>query len=392
MPHLHVASFNSVTMPITSGDVAFDFIATNVIHPDEQLIATHYENKRFFLLKKENQKSILLKSDKITRPSPNYLVKHALLAYAECAALQIIDSNVDQDSKSHHLENNTALRDIHYFASNFSTQRDVQIEVGFGSGRHLLHQAKNNPETLFIGIEIHKASIEQVLKQIAIQHLDNVLVLDYDARLFLELVPSNSVSKIFVHFPVPWDKKPHRRVISSSFLDEAERVLNTNGKLELRTDSDNYFEYAYQTFIARNQIALEVHKNRDIVVSSKYEDRWKRMEKNIYDITMINHNLSAPRQSNTDFSFTSCHLDEATLLTLNGTTQRFENGFVHFERLYRIEASQGFMYRLAMGSFDRPEHLYVIIDPKGCRYFPSPPIASRSNLSAHSVLKVTING
>ena len=42
-----------------------------------------------------------------------------------------------------------------------------------------------NPDILFIGIEIHRPSIEQVLKQVSIQGLDNLLVLDYDARLFM---------------------------------------------------------------------------------------------------------------------------------------------------------------------------------------------------------------
>jgi len=48
--------------------------------------------------------------------------------------------------------------------------------VGFGSGRHLLHQAINNPDILFIGIEIHFPSIEQVLKQITIKNLHVVSV------------------------------------------------------------------------------------------------------------------------------------------------------------------------------------------------------------------------
>jgi len=137
-----------------------------------------------------------------------------------------------------------------HFAKNFPTEREVRIEVGFGSGRHLLHQAANNPDILFIGIEIHRPSIEQVLKQVVIQELDNVMVLDYDARLFMELVPSNIVGKIYVHFPVPWDKKPHRRVISTTFIEEARRVLKVGGTLELRTDSENYYAYSYETFIA----------------------------------------------------------------------------------------------------------------------------------------------
>jgi len=51
----------------------------------------------------------------------------------------------------------------------------------------------------------------------------------------MELIPSNIVGKVYVHFPVPWDKKPHRRVISTSFIEESRRVLKVGGQLELRT-------------------------------------------------------------------------------------------------------------------------------------------------------------
>ncbi len=54
------------------------------------------------------------------------------------------------------------------------------------------------------------------------------------------LLTSNKVEKIFVHFPVPWDKKPHRRIFSNEFINEALRILKIKGTLELRTDSRKY--------------------------------------------------------------------------------------------------------------------------------------------------------
>ena len=390
MPHLHVKSFKEADFPLSEGEISFDFIATNYKHTEEKLIATKYEGKSFFLLVKESDK-VLIKSDKITRPSPNYLVKHALLAYAKATDTEIISSNVDDAGKSVHLQNETALKDINYFSKSFPKNRDIQIEVGFGSGRHLLHQAENNPDILFIGIEIHKASIEQVLKQISIKNLNNVLVLDYDARLFLELVPSNVVSKIFVHFPVPWDKKPNRRVISKSFIDEAERVLKKEGRLELRTDSENYYAYSYETFISRNQISLHVNKNMDISISSKYEDRWKRMQKNIYDITMTNQVVSEPLKESYDFSLKKIKISREKLIELNGSTKKFDDGFIHFERLYTIDDGR-LLYRIAMGSFNRPEHLYLLIEGENSHYFPDTPISSKTNQKIHNHLKELLDG
>lgn len=385
MPHIHIRSFKPAALPLQSDQVRFDFMATNVEHADEHLIAAKMDEKAFFLLVKEGEEKSLIKSDKISRPSPNFYIKKALQTYAAASGCEVLDSNLSDASRNAHLSTESALHSIHDFARAFPTEREVRIEVGFGSGRHLLHQAKAHPGILFIGIEIHKPSIEQVLKQINIQGLDNLLLLDYDARLFLELVPSNIAGRIYVHFPVPWDKKPHRRVINEAFVNEAIRVLQPGGKLELRTDSDNYFAYAFETFTALQKVDLQIFKNREIAISSKYEDRWKRMEKNIYDITMTNEEESPPLQPKGDFSFTAKALSEEKIRSLNGTTLRFEGGFLHFERLYKTTDGR-MMFRLSMGSFERPEHLYLIIGGDGAGYFPSPPVPSRTNFAAHSKL------
>ena len=390
MPHLHIEEFKQIDFPQVYDEVHFNFMASNAKHEDEKLISPTVEGEDFFLLVKEEQSRNLLKTDKLTRPASIYNVHRALLAYAKVADLHVVNSNVPQAQKNIHLQEETALKKIEYFANEFPQDREVRIEVGFGSGRHLLHQAAKNTDVLFIGIEIHRPSIEQVLKQSVIQKLDNLLVLDYDARLFMELVPSNIVGAIYVHFPVPWDKKPHRRVISTSFIKEARRVLKVGGTLELRTDSENYYAYSYETFIAFNKTTLQINKNKDIAVSSKYEDRWKKQEKNIYDVTMINDEFSDALVIEGDFTFSEPGLSFGDITGLHNKTFRFEDGFLHFERVYILK--EGVMLRLSMGSFDRPEHLYLIIDNEKIAYYPELPLKSRSNLKAHKELNKVLHG
>ncbi len=390
MPHIHIKSFNPVTLPAREGEVDFQFMATNVAHADEHLIATRIDDKAFFLLVKNTPENTLLKSEKISRPSPTYLVKQALNRFATLTKSEILASNVDDTTKHVHLSKDESLWNIHDFAEGFPEADDVRIEVGFGSGRHLLHQAQANPNILFIGIEIHKPSIEQVLKQINILGLTNLILLDYDARLFLELVPSNIVSRIYVHSPVPWDKKPHRRVISTALINESARVLAPEGRLELRTDSENYFAYSWETFISLNKAKLEVQKNQDIAVSSKYEDRWRKMEKNIYDITLINEERSPEIDLSGSYRFKS-GLDEERLMKLNATTTKVAGGFIHFERLYRTDDGR-MMFRVSMGSFERPEHLYIIVGNEESYYFPTQPVPSQVNFAVHKHLDELLHG
>jgi tRNA (guanine-N7-)-methyltransferase len=313
------------------------------------------------------------------------------LAYAECAKLHIIDSNVDNAPENTHLKTHDALKSISYFAENFPRDREVRIEIRFGSARHLLHQAAANPNVLFIGLEIHKPSIEQALKQIVIQNLQNIMILDYEARIFLEFVPSNIVSRIYVHFPVPWDKKPHRRVISESFLKESERVLCVGGRLELRTDSENYYRFALETFSTPRQSCFDVRKNQEIAIVSKYEDRWKKMEKNIYDVTFTCEVESPEADAIGDFSFSSTSISKEAIEALSRDTYKREWGFIHVERKFTI-GEDGAMIRLAMGSFDRPESNYVIIEKGTARYFPSLPVRSNANLKAHILLDELLHG
>jgi len=389
MPHLHIREFKEIEFPKTQDGVRFDFIAKN-INNNEQLISVDFENDKFFLVVKTEKDKNLLKSDKLTRPASIHNVHKALSSYAKLANLEVLASNVPSVQKNIHLKETVALKDINYFATNFPHAKSVRIEVGFGSGRHLLHQASQNRDVLFIGLEIHRPSIEQVLKQINIQHLDNLLVLDYDARLFLELVPSNIVDKIYVHFPVPWDKKPHRRVISTNFIEEAKRVLCVDGTLELRTDSEKYYAYSYETFIAFNKTTLHINKNKDIAVSSKYEDRWKKMQKNIYDLTMINDEESPKLTIEGSFEFADVTLSKDKLLKLHGMIEKFDGGFIHFERVYSL--NNGVMIRLSMGSFDRPEHLFLIVEGDKASYYKGSPLKSKTNLLAHKYLNGVLHG
>jgi tRNA (guanine-N7-)-methyltransferase len=50
------------------------------------------------------------------------------------------------------------------------------------------------------------------------------------------------------------------------------------------------------------------------------------------------------------------------------------------------------MIRLSMGSFDRPESTYVLIENGFARYYPSLPIRSSTNLKAHILLDELLHG
>ncbi len=386
MPNIQTKKLNYKVFPLSQDGYTFHYIA-NSEKINEKLIYTTFEDKSFFLKIIERTDDYLIKYDKLTRVSPIKIIKDALKAFQTLHNLELTFSNIESKKETQHLEkSDTYLKKISYFAHDFKTDREIWLEVGFGSGRHLLHQALAHPEIQFIGLEIHGPSIEQVIKQCKIQNINNLLLAAFDARIFLEFLPSNSVGKLFVHFPVPWDKKPHRRVISPAFIDESTRVLKQGGTLELRTDSENYYAYAYETFINLTQCDLQIRKNQEIAISSKYEDRWKKQEKNIYDITLTNHETSKEKEKITKLTFKNQPSFKAIKEKFSPHVFKGDDYFVHFERLYEIDENSGII-KLSFGAFEKCEHKYLIFNDNKIQYFPYEALPIKQNLKSHKKIE-----
>jgi tRNA (guanine-N7-)-methyltransferase len=392
MPHIVFERKELITTPSNKDGVDFEFIAksynfTEKVRKIEYRIALKNENKEFLLSLKPKDENLMIKADKVTRISPVTLVKNALNAYVNLNEANVLFSNTNNLKLKNEIENKY-LKDINYFVDEFNTDKEIQIEIGFGSGRHLLHQAKTNPNIQFIGLEIHYPSIEQLLKQLELQNITNVLVVNYDARLFMEFIESNKVGKIFVHFPVPWDKKPHRRIYSNEFVNEALRVLKVTGTLELRTDSRKYFDFCTQvlTNLPKGKITIDI--NKDLAVSSKYEDRWKKQGKNIYDVVLEAFDEDENINLNFDFSF-DFKIDFNKTLTSIPTKSIIEKDyFIHVEELYIIESSDNSgLVKITMGNFDRPVTKYLHINNGNVSYYQGNPLPTSSNINAHKKLK-----
>ena len=392
MPHIVFERKELITTPSQKDGVGFEFIAksynfTQKTRKTEYKIALKNQGKEFLLSLKPKDENFMIKADKVTRLSPVTLVKNALNAYVSLNNANVLFSNthnlkLKDESKSEY------LKDINYFVDEFNTEKEIQIEIGFGSGRHLLHQAKVNPNIQFVGLEIHYPSIEQLLKQLELQNITNVLVVNYDARLFMEFIESNKVGKIFVHFPVPWDKKPHRRIYSNEFVNEALRVLKISGTLELRTDSRKYFDFCTEvlTNLPKGRITIDI--NKDLAVSSKYEDRWKKQGKNIYDVVLEAFNEDANINLDFDFSFDFEVNFENILKDIPTKSIIEKNFFIHVEELYVIEdIKNSGLIKLTMGNFDRPVTKYLYVNEGKISYYQGNPLPTSANIDAHKKLK-----
>lgn len=389
MPNFHTRSLKPLHCPCTYHDTTFHWQATS--RKGNVLVLATCRGETFMLrvLPKEAG-GFLVKGDKVTRPTQASFLQKALIDFRDMSEAQVSHSNIEP-KKFLDVRCSAYLKEIDFFADAFDTPKEIWVEIGFGSGRHLLHQAKKNPHVQFIGLEIHKPSIEQVLKQCELQSIDNIFVIDYDARQFMEFLSSNSVGRIFVHFPVPWDKKPHRRVFSAAFIEEALRVLHVNATLELRTDSDAYFSFAFEQMMQLSRADVHVKKNAALEITSKYEDRWRKMEKDIYDVILRNEQASPDKERIGRLAF-DFHVDFAEVReAFEEILRRGEGFFVHFEELFTIDEHSG-LIRLSFGANERNEKCYIFIDHATMRYLPERVLDTKSNRAAHTLIEEWFHG
>ncbi|GGY46098.1 tRNA (guanosine(46)-N7)-methyltransferase TrmB [Parvularcula lutaonensis] len=121
----------------------------------------------------------------------------------------------------------------------------VFFEIGFGGGEHLAWQAEAHPEALCFGAEPFINGVAKLLVLIEEKLLENVKVLEGDARPALEAVPDGSLDKLFLLQPDPWPKKRHhkRRMVSQHFFGEAARALRPGGELRISSDIADYIRW-----------------------------------------------------------------------------------------------------------------------------------------------------
>ncbi|MFI4974275.1 MAG: tRNA (guanosine(46)-N7)-methyltransferase TrmB [Caulobacterales bacterium] len=130
------------------------------------------------------------------------------------------------------------------------TAREVWLEIGFGSGEHMLGQAARRPDVLVIGAEPFLNGVGAALRGVEDLGLGNVRLHAGDGRDVMARLPDASLARIFVLFPDPWPKARHhkRRLISDGFVAEAARLLAPGGRIRFATDWSDYAHWTLERF------------------------------------------------------------------------------------------------------------------------------------------------
>ena len=128
----------------------------------------------------------------------------------------------------------------------FGNDRPLHLEIGFGSGEHLVDRADMLSDHGFIGCEPFLNGVAAVLGHIRDRHLANVRLWRGDALEVLDRLPDGALSFLYLLHPDPWPKARHakRRMVNDGPLDLIAAKLRTGGEFRLATDDPTYLAWA----------------------------------------------------------------------------------------------------------------------------------------------------
>lgn len=174
----------------------------------------------------------------------------------------------------------------------FDRDAPLVVEIGFGMGDSLHQMCLAQPDTNFIGIEVHPPGVGRLMNCAAEDDLANLKVYLADAKDVLgECLPDESISRIQIYFPDPWHKKKHkkRRLIQPDFVSHLTPKLQPGGLLHMATDWQDYAEQMLDVMEAKEGYDSVSGKGQysqrpDWRPETKFERRGHKLGHGVWDL------------------------------------------------------------------------------------------------------------
>ena len=200
-------------------------------------------------------------------------------------------SNVIQPTRKDLISNLFNLKGK-WNSSYFKNNNPIIIELGCGKGEYTVNLAKLNPNKNYIGIDIKGARFWRGAKTAIDEKLENVVFLRTQIELLEYVFKNDEIHEIWLTFPDPQIKFQRRkhRLINPVFLELYKKILNKNGIIHLKTDSEFLHGYTLGLLEKLNIKPLfsnhDIYKNNNapnevININTHYEKLFLKEGKNI---------------------------------------------------------------------------------------------------------------
>ena len=178
------------------------------------------------------------------------------------------------------------------FEKEFGRQAPCIFEIGFGMGDSLVSMAQTHPENNYLGIDVHRPGLGNLLKKIEENKITNVRVLCGDAvEVLKNNIDNESLDAVYLFFPDPWPKKKHhkRRIVKSEFVQLIKEKLKTSGLFHMATDWENYAEHMVEVMLLAEGFVNKGNEQGfierpDYRPLTKFENRGIKLGHGVWDI------------------------------------------------------------------------------------------------------------
>lgn len=179
----------------------------------------------------------------------------------------------------------------------FGNDRPIYVELGMGKGRFISEMSARNPDINFIGVDMYDELIRRasekarnVWSEKGVESPPNLALLRANIEHIEKMFAPGEIERIFLNFSDPWPKSKHarRRLTHPRFLQKYIELLNENGEIHFKTDSQSLFEFSLNSFaeteLQLRNISLNLHKDgpREDLVFTEYESKFVEKGQNIY--------------------------------------------------------------------------------------------------------------
>lgn len=179
------------------------------------------------------------------------------------------------------------------WASNiFKNNKPIVLELGCGKGEYTVNLAKKNPDCNFIGIDIKGARFWRGAKTALEEGLSNCFFLRTQIELVDYLFSENEISEIWITFPDPQIKykRTKHRMTNPEFLQKYKNILQHDGFLHLKTDSEFMHGYTlgllqglgYEICYAHHDVYGNEYSPKEVTsIQTFYEKQYLDIDKKI---------------------------------------------------------------------------------------------------------------
>jgi tRNA (guanine-N7-)-methyltransferase len=136
-------------------------------------------------------------------------------------------------------------------SASFEKSQPVVMEIGYGMGEATWQIAKANPNTNYLGVEVHMPGVGKLMAKLNEFELTNVKLIERDVlEVFHYMIADGALDGVHLYFPDPWPKKRHfkRRIVNQRFISEVAQKLKPGGYLHIATDWVPYAEWITEQF------------------------------------------------------------------------------------------------------------------------------------------------